>query len=108
MAGIAADPVVDLDAVRNASPLVHSILALVLLIAATVLAIYKPFGMTPFGMRKQHTSREPVPPAALASRASGAESGTPGGWTYLFGVIAIGIVLLFLLLHFLRGGLPGH
>ena len=108
MAGIAADPVVDLDVVRNASPFVHSILALVLLIAATVLAIYKPFGMTPFGTRKQHPSREPVPPAASASRASGAESGTPGGWTYVVGVIAIGIVLLFLLVHFLRGGLTGH
>ena len=49
MAVVAADPVVELGLVRNPSPLVHAVLALVLLIAATVLAIYKPFGMTPYG-----------------------------------------------------------
>jgi hypothetical protein len=46
MAGIAADPVVELQLVRNPSPLVHSILALILLVAATVLSVYKPFGLT--------------------------------------------------------------
>jgi hypothetical protein len=51
MAGVAADPLVELGRVRNPSPLVHAIVALVLLIAATVLAIYKPFGMTPYGTR---------------------------------------------------------
>src|SRR5918996_5701216 len=53
MAGVAADPVVELGLVRNPSPLLHAILALVLLISATVLAIYKPFGMTPYGTRQQ-------------------------------------------------------
>jgi hypothetical protein len=46
MAGVAADPVVELRLVRNPSPMVHAILALILLLAATVLGIYKPFGMT--------------------------------------------------------------
>jgi hypothetical protein len=46
MAGVAADPVVELQLVRNPSPLVHSILALILLVAATVLSVYKPFGLT--------------------------------------------------------------
>src|SRR5262245_34632202 len=59
MAGVAADPIVELGLVRNPSPLVHSILALVLLSAATVLAIYKPFGMTPYGMRQQNRQRSP-------------------------------------------------
>src|SRR5918996_5687014 len=36
MAGGAADPVVELELVRNPSPLVHAILALPLLLAATV------------------------------------------------------------------------
>jgi hypothetical protein len=54
MAGVAADPVVDIAAVRNASPIVHSILALVLLLVATVLGIYKPFGITAYGGRKDH------------------------------------------------------
>ena len=51
MAGVAADPIVDLQTLRNVSPIVHSILALVLLTAATVLGVYKPFGMTPYGTR---------------------------------------------------------
>ena len=51
MAGVAADPVAPLGLVRNPSPLVHAILALVLLVVATALAIYKPFGMTPYGRR---------------------------------------------------------
>jgi hypothetical protein len=46
MAGVAADPVVELGLVRNPSPVVHAILALTLLLIATLLGIYKPFGMT--------------------------------------------------------------
>lgn len=52
MAGVAADPAVELGLVRNPSPLVHAVLALLVLLAATVLAIYKPFGMTPYGARQ--------------------------------------------------------
>ena len=52
MAGVAADPVMDLAAVRNASPIVHAILALILLLAATGLGVYKPFGMTDYGRRR--------------------------------------------------------
>jgi hypothetical protein len=54
MAGLAADPSVDLDTVRNASPALHAVLALLLLLVATVLAVYKPRGMTPYGWRKQN------------------------------------------------------
>jgi hypothetical protein len=49
MAEVAADPRVDLAAVRNASPLLHAGGALVLLIVATTLAVYKPRGTTPLG-----------------------------------------------------------
>lgn len=52
MAAVAADPATQLGAVRNPSPLVHAILALVILLVATVLAIYKPQGVTPYGRRK--------------------------------------------------------
>jgi hypothetical protein len=57
MAGVAADPNADLDVVRNASPVGHAVLALLLLLVATVLAVYKPRGMTPYGQRKQHRQR---------------------------------------------------
>jgi hypothetical protein len=60
MAGMAADPSADLGAVRNASPLLHAGAALLLLLAATTLAVYKPRGMTRYGRRKQRA----VPRAA--------------------------------------------
>ncbi|HZO32348.1 MAG TPA: DUF2269 domain-containing protein [Chloroflexota bacterium] len=52
MAGVAADPSADLAMVRNASPLLHAALALLVLVAATVLAVYKPRGLTPYGRRQ--------------------------------------------------------
>ena len=57
MADVAADASNDLAAVRNPSPLVHSVLALVVLLVAAVLAVYKPRGMTRYGWRKQHQQR---------------------------------------------------
>lgn len=57
MAGVAADPSADLGVVRNASPVLHAALALLLLIVATVLAVYKPRGMTGYGRRKRHERR---------------------------------------------------
>ena len=60
MAGVAADPVVNLEVVRNASPIVHATLALVLLIAATLLGVYKPFGMIDYGRRKHKEKRQAV------------------------------------------------
>jgi hypothetical protein len=41
-----------LSAVRSPSPLLHGCGALLLLLAATVLAVYKPRGQTPYGRRK--------------------------------------------------------
>jgi len=57
MAGVAADPTADLDVVRNASPTLHAALALLVLLVATVLAVFKPRGLTRYGRRKQHEQR---------------------------------------------------
>jgi len=57
MADVAADPSADLGNVRNVSPLLHAALALLLLLAATTLAVYKPRGMTRYGRHKQHEQR---------------------------------------------------
>ena len=54
LAGVAADSSADLGVVRNPSPSLHAALALMLLLVATVLGVYKPRGMTPYGRRKQH------------------------------------------------------
>ena len=53
MAAVAADPAVDLSVVRSPSPIVHAVLALLILLVATVLAVYKPRGITPYGRRVQ-------------------------------------------------------
>jgi uncharacterized membrane protein len=54
LAGVAADPSADLRMVRNPSPTLHAALALLVLLVAAVLAVYKPRGMTPYGRRRQH------------------------------------------------------
>jgi hypothetical protein len=57
MAGVAADPQTDLEAVRNVSPLLHAALALVGLLAATIFAVVKPRGITPYGHRVLRAER---------------------------------------------------
>jgi len=57
MAGVAADPSANLGVVRNASPMIHAVLALLVLVVATVLAVYKPWGMTRYGRRRRHEQR---------------------------------------------------
>jgi hypothetical protein len=62
MAGVAGDPSADLGVVRNASPSIHAALALLVLLVATVLAVYKPRGTTRYGQRRQRERRiVPVP-----------------------------------------------
>jgi hypothetical protein len=60
LAGVAAKtplPSGELDGLRDPSPTLHATAALLLLLAATTLAIYKPRGMTRYGQRKQHRKR---------------------------------------------------
>jgi hypothetical protein len=126
MAGVAADPVLDLAVVRNASPIVHAILALILLFGATVLGVYKPFGMTVYGKRKQADQRQRLPifqheapsreaqPLAISPSQPGAipvkpvrATKTPT-WVYVSWIVAIGVLVLFVALH-LTGHVPsGH
>ena len=66
MADAAADPSVELVAVRT-PPLLHAVLALALLLLALVLAVYKPRGLTRSGRRR-----------AGVRSARGAPSTVPG------------------------------
>jgi hypothetical protein len=107
MARVAADPGVDLGLVRNPSPLLHAALALMLLLAATVLAIYKPFGLTPYGIRQQMracASTEGVAPTALPE--------IPGGrsrrWEYLLWIAGLAILALIIVSHLLGSSADGH
>lgn len=86
MAATAGNPMQNLSSVRNPSPVVHSVLALLALITATVLAIYKPFGLTPFGQDYRDLRRQ----------------------DYAVGVVIL-LVVLFVVLHlFLGGAAHGH
>lgn len=103
MAGVAADPVVDLDAVRNASPIVHSILAFVLLMVTTVLGVYKPFGMTTYGRRLNEQRRGAAP--ELGDVSGGAVSaGSPFPWSYVLAAVILAIVLALAALHLVGSG----
>ena len=60
MADMAAGPIADLDALRTPSPLIHGVGALLLLLTATVLSVYKPQGATRYGRRAQERQRKSV------------------------------------------------
>jgi hypothetical protein len=54
LATVAADAGVAVSDLRNPSPAVHAVLAMTLLVVATVLGVYRPRGLTERGWRKQH------------------------------------------------------
>ena len=71
LAGVAAETTLssgDLSGLRSPSPVLHAGAALLLLLVATTLSVYKPRGMTRYGQRKQREQR------VLASNREGALS----------------------------------
>lgn len=62
LADIAADATLPIDELRDPSPVLHAGAALVLLVVATALAIYKPRGLTRYGQRRQHQQRTVLVP----------------------------------------------
>jgi hypothetical protein len=103
MAGVAADPVVELGLVRNPSPVVHAVLALILLLIATWLAVYKPFGLTPYAIRTDST-RQPASSTAVSLRT--APSGAPIR-LYVVALVVVAVMVILVLLH-LTGARFGH
>ena len=100
MAGVAADPVVQLGLIRNPSPVVHAVLALILLLIATWLAVYKPFGVTPYARRINRqgsgdSSAAAVPASAIPPNPA---TGTPI-WVYVIGFAMLVVMLVVVLLH---------
>lgn len=106
MAGVAADPVVELGLVRNPSPLVHAMLALPLLLAATLLAIYKPFGMTPYGTRQQLRARAGAGVASTPGHPIPAEK--PRQWEYLLWIVGLAILALVIVSLLVGSGAHAH
>lgn len=54
----------ELRTLRDPSPLLHAGAAMALLLVATVLGVYKPRGLTPYGWRKQQARRDALAPQA--------------------------------------------
>ena len=61
LADVAATAGPDLGGLRSPSPVLHAGAALVLLLVATALAVYKPRGVTPYGQRKREHERRRLP-----------------------------------------------
>jgi hypothetical protein len=76
--------------------------ALLVLLVATTLAVYKPQGVTPYGQRKQHAQGD-----TNVGPDRGSTSSTPR-WVKVFGIIVIVLVLLFVILHLTGRGLGSH
>lgn len=63
MASLAADPETNLDTVRNSSPVLHAVGALIALLAVMVLAVYKPRGRVLTRSTRPSASRSTGPSA---------------------------------------------
>ena len=96
---LASDPTSSMYELRNLkqSPVLHSGGGLLAILVATILAVYKPWGTTPYGRRKRDTGVRPD---------YGSTTRIPWRLYVVLGII--GLVLLFLVLHLIGGGPSGH
>jgi hypothetical protein len=61
MARAAADPETPLQALQDPSPVLHAALAVLVLVTTTVLAVFKPRGLTRYGWNRQQKELGRVP-----------------------------------------------
>jgi len=87
--------------------LVHAEGGLLVLLAATVLSVYKPWGMTPYGRRKVSLVDLRSRPDFNVGPSRGSTT-RPPRWVYVVGIHAIGLILLFVVMHLTGGGLRSH
>ncbi len=93
--------------------ILDAVAAIVLLVGATVLSVYKPGGMTAYGRRKQlKASKYQANVPAFDDVPGVGQDRVPHNriprWVYAVGIHAIGLTILFLVVHLLGGGLPIH
>jgi hypothetical protein len=95
----AADATLSMYELRDLtqSPVLHSGGGLLAIFVATILAVYKPWGMTRYGRRERDTGVRPD---------YGSTTSMPRRPYVPLGII--GLILLFLVLHLIGGGPRGH
>lgn len=99
LGNLAADATSSIPELRNLnqSPALHSGGGLLAILVATILAVYKPWGLTPYGRRK----REP-------GGVRDSESTVRRPWKLYLLLGTVSLVLLFLIMHLINGGPRGH
>ena len=115
MANIAAEttfPSTDFRALRI-QLVVHAAGGLLVLLAATALSVYKPWGMTAYGRRRQDNRRSASQTdlgsyPGLSVAPDQRSTTTAPRWVYIFGIHAVGLALLFVILHFTGVGPRVH
>lgn len=107
---------VDLDRLRSPELAVHAGGGLLVFLMVTTLSVYKPWGMTAYGRRKQGERGQskanlpslPTPTTTPAWSPTRATSTSTPRCVYVVGIHALGLAVLFLVLHLTGGGLPSH
>ena len=115
MALVAADATLSLDDYRaqRLQLIVHAIGGVLVLLTTTALSIYKPWGLTPFA-RRNETERVSVLsndmpwPAGIARVARPAVSASAPRWVLVVWIHAVGLGVLFVVMHLAGRGFRGH
>jgi hypothetical protein len=111
-AGMATDAAdVAVGALRDGlrGELLHAGVGLLVLLVIEMLNVYKPRGMTAYGRRKASEVVLPSRPRGDARSGHGPETTTTRPrWVRVVWIHAIGLALLFLVMHIMGGGLPSH
>lgn len=112
---LARNAAISADALKNASPVLHSSLAILALLVNTVLSVYKPRSLTAYGRAKQKAHGELRVSASPSSEVyigpalgGGASAARVPKWIYIIAIHAVGLVLLFFVLHLTGASFPGH
>jgi hypothetical protein len=88
-------------------------LALLALVVNVMLSVFKPWGMTQYGLRS-HRERRRVSMADRPTRLQGDmtarldSTAAPPRWVYIVAFHAVGLALVFLVVHLVGGGAGSH